>query len=535
MAGPQTASPAPAAGDGRGPAAGPARPGRPSPAVPGRRPWWVWAAPFAVVLAVLAVRSRFLFTDRFYEQGDAGANSILIQQAMHGTLLIGNYSREGFNHPGPAFLYVQAAGQWLLTDALHLVPAAWNAHVLATFILNSAFVSMITGVVYGWTRSVRGAAACVAVLLGFAATQPSILSLDWMPWMYVPAYLAFLAAAASVAAGAARDLWILTLAGWFALHGHACFLFLVPVVLAAVLVAVERQFGLRASLRAFARPRAWIPVAVISAVFALPIAANLILHWPGDFGRYFSYGSSGRAGGHPLGPVVRYVVWYWWQGGRLWAAALVPVVLYAIAIAAIAGLTRGRLRRFLAALLAVNVVSTAAFAGYVAAGIDSLSQHYIGYFYFSAPILTLLVIAVAVVQAPPAPVGTALAIAAAAAAVTAFAIAPGTAVSTQDTDAALPGAVQAVAAQAHGQAVVIRFSHDAWIDVTGFLVQAGRTGVPACVADPSWSFMMSPQLTCDASQLARGTPFYFSAPAAPPGLTVIATLRNSQITPGTTP
>jgi len=34
------------------------------------------------VLAVLVVRSRFLFTASFYEQGDAGANSILIQQAM---------------------------------------------------------------------------------------------------------------------------------------------------------------------------------------------------------------------------------------------------------------------------------------------------------------------------------------------------------------------------------------------------------------------------------------------------------------------
>src|SRR6202012_5916255 len=117
--------------------------------------WGVWAAPFAIVLAVLVIRSRFLFAAAFYEQGDAGANSILIQQALHGTLLIGNYSREGFNHPGPAFLYVQAAGQWLLAGGAHLVPRAWNAHVLAVFTLNSAFVAIVTGVTYGWTRSLR--------------------------------------------------------------------------------------------------------------------------------------------------------------------------------------------------------------------------------------------------------------------------------------------------------------------------------------------------------------------------------------------
>jgi hypothetical protein len=50
------------------------------------------------------------------------------------------------------------------------------------------------------------------------------------------------------------------------------------------------------------------------------------------------------------------------------------------------------------------------------------------------------------------------------------------------------------------------------------------------VADPSWSFMMSPQLTCTARQLASGRPFLFTAPAAPPGQPVLATLKNSQIT-----
>ena len=303
-----------AAGPGRRPAIGSRSPGSSPRQTAARRPWWIWVAPFALVLAVLVVRSRFLFTASFYEQGDAGANSILIQQAMHGTLLIGNYSREGFNHPGPAYMYVQAAGQWLFFYALHLVPTAWNAHVLAVFVLNSAFVAMVTGMVYGWTRSLRGAAVALAVLLGFIATEPQILSLDWMPWMYVPAYIAFLVAAASVAAGAARDLWILTLTGWFLIHGHACFLFFVPVILAGVLAAVIWQHGPRASLRAFLRPRTWIPVAVISAVFALPIVVNLALHWPGSFGKYFSYSSSSRAGGHGLTQVVRYALWFWWHG-----------------------------------------------------------------------------------------------------------------------------------------------------------------------------------------------------------------------------
>ncbi|HXZ77934.1 MAG TPA: hypothetical protein VEH31_44645, partial [Streptosporangiaceae bacterium] len=375
-----TAQPTAAAGVG-GRVAGP--PGRWLRAG-GQRPWWVWAVPFVLVFTVLVVRSRFLFTVRFYEQDDAAANSILIEQAKHFTLLVGDYSRERFNHPGPAYMYVQALGEWLFLDLLHLVPTAWNAHVLAVFALNSAFVAMMVGVVYGWTRSLRGAAVCLAVVLGCVATEPWILSYDWMPWMYVPAYIAFVIAAASVAAGGARDIWIATLTGWFLIHGHVCFLFFVPVILATVLAAVMWRYGPRVALRRFARPRTWVPAAAISAVFALPIVVNLVLHWPGDFGKYLSYGSSKFAGGHGLPQDLHYVLWYWWRGGGGWAAWLVPAVSYLVAVAVVR-LCRGPLRRFLVALLVVNLVSTLAFLCYTAVGIDVLSEPYIGYFYFSAP------------------------------------------------------------------------------------------------------------------------------------------------------
>ena len=495
-----------------------------------RRPWWVWAAPFVLVFTVLAVRSRFLFTARFYEQGDAAANSILIEQAKHFTLLVGNYSRERFNHPGPAYMYVQALGEWLFRDLLPLVPTAWNAHVLAVFALNSAFVAMMVGVVYGWTRSLRGAAACLAVVLGCVATEPWILSYDWMPWMYVPAYIAFVIAAASVAAGGARDIWIVTLTGWFLIHGHVCFLFFVPVIGATVLAAVLWRYGPPAVLRRFARPRTWVPVAVISAVFALPIVVNLTLHWPGDFGKYLSYSSSTVAGGHSLSQDLHYVLWYWWRDGG-WAAWLVPVLLYLVAFAAVR-LCRDPVRAFLTALLVVNLVSTLAFLGYTAVGIDVLSEPYIGYFYFSAPIITLLVIAVAVVHAPPVRPGAVLAAGLAVLAVAAFAAAPATAVNTGDTDAALPAAVSAVAATAHGKTIVIYLDHQAWLDVTGFLVQAERTGVRACVQDPWWTFMMTRQFICTPAQVEVGVPFWFHSSAAPHGATVIATLKNSDIIAG---
>ncbi len=127
----------------------------------------------AALVVLLCVRNRFLFSTRLYEDADMGANSILVEQARHFTLLIGNYSRDHFHHPGPAYMYVMAAGESLFWAWLHVVPTAWNGQLLAVYALNSLFVGLVVGVGYGWTRSLPGAAACFAAVLALAAcTRP---------------------------------------------------------------------------------------------------------------------------------------------------------------------------------------------------------------------------------------------------------------------------------------------------------------------------------------------------------------------------
>ena len=514
-----------------------------------RRPWWVIAAPLAALFVLLCVRNRFLFTTRLYEEADMGANSILVEQARHFTLLVGNYSRDHFHHPGPAYMYVMAAGESVFWAGLHVVPTAWNGQLLAIYALNGMFVALVVGVGYGWTASLRGAAACFAAVVALAAVHPAVLSSDWMPYLYVPAYIAFLVAAASVAAGHGRDAWILALTGWFLIHGHACFLFFVPVISCAVLAAVlwpwrHRRRDLGASVRAFfaTQRRVWVPVAVISAVFAFPIIVNLVLHWPGQFGAYLRYSSSKSAGGHSIAQAVRAALWYWLPYRHAWVSATVAVAGYAIAIAVTRWLAPVPLRRFLTALLAVNVVSSLAFVYYAMTGIDDLSRHYEGYFYWSAPVITLLVIALGVIEAMPSRLGAAAAVGAAVLAFAALAVAPQARTSTNssdpavpssgaDTDAALPGVVSALAVRSGGRMIVLRLDHDSWSEVTGFLVQAERTGVRACVANPVWTFIVTSQFICTSSDIAHGQ-VYWIDPVAPRGGTVIARLRNAVVTFG---
>jgi hypothetical protein len=506
---------------------------------PPRRPWWVWAVPFAILFALLCVRNRFLFTTRLYEQGDAGANSILIEQARHFTLLVGNYSRERFNHPGPAYMYVQALGEYLFQNALRLVPTAWNAHMLSVFALDCAFVALAVGVVYGWARSLWGAAACFAVFTGFAIAYPPIVNSDWMPYMYVLAYMVFVLAAGSVAAGRAADAWIFALTGWFLIHGHACFLLFVPVLTVAVLAAVlwPVRHTLRASVGRFFRDQrgAWIPVTVISAVFALPIVVNLVLHWPGDFGKYVSYGGSGRAGGHGLRQVVQYALWFWWPHQHAWLA---PLLGYPAALAAAYWLARGPLRRLLFALLAVNVVSSLVFLLYAAVGIDDLRDYYIGYFYWSAPLVTVLVIVLAVLSASSVRtvthrLTTGVALLAAVAAFVVFAVIPGARTgSTNDIDESLPQVVATLAARAPGKKIVLHIDGPAWVETTGFLVQAERTGVKACLDDPWYTFLMTKQFICTPAQTASGQGFWFYTPhGLPPHTHVLLRFSGIAVAP----
>ncbi len=511
--------------------------------------WLVATASAAALVMLLCVRNRFLFTTRLYEDADMGANSILVEQARHFTLLVGNYSRDHFHHPGPAYMYVKAAGESLFWAWLHVVPTAWNGQLLAVYALNSMFMALVVGVGYGWTASLRGAAACLAAVVIFASVHPAVLSSDWMPYLYVPVYIAFLVAAASVAAGAARDAWMLALTGWFLIHGHACFLLFVPVIGCAALAAVlwPRRHSLGGSVRSFfaTQRRVWVPVTVISAVFAFPIVANLVLHWPGVFGDYLTYASSRRAGGHSVAQVVQDALWYWWPYRDAWVAGTVTIAGYAVAAAVTRWLAPVRLRRFLIALLAVNAVSSLAFLYYAATGIDVLSRQYVGYFYWSAPVITLLVIAVGVVEAMPLPLGAITAVGAAVLALAALAVAPDVRTSTNssdpavlssgpDTDPALPRAVATLAAGAGGRTIVLRFDFDSWPDVTGFLVQAERTRVRACVANPAWTVVMTSQFICTRADIANGRVYWFHT-AAPRGGTVIVRLRQAAVTVGQRP
>jgi hypothetical protein len=478
----------------------------------------VFAAGFVSLLALLLVRNRAVFTVPVHPRGDSAANAIITDQAKHFDLLVGHYSRIGFSHPGPAFFYWQAAGEWFFHDLLGLVPAPWNGQWLAVLVLNAALVAAAFVVLRDWAGSWPPVAWCGVVTVVFLATHDNLLSSTWMPYACLAPFLLFLTAVASVAAGRAAHLWALALAGGLLVHGHAEFLFFVPVMSAVALgVALWR--------RAPSRWLDWLWFGAVVAAFLLPIVLNLVLHWPGELGKYFSYG--GERTTHGAGATARYVLGFW--AGPPAVAAVLAVLLVAGLGWLAAARPPGDRRRFLLSGLGMGLLATLLFAGYAARGIDDLRQEYVGYFYYALPLFLLLLAVLGLDGAWPGTVRlpgrwSARVLAGAAVVITLLAAGRSAAfVTAPENLPELPRTVGALSAYAAGRPLAVELEPDTWPVLTALIVEGKRDGLRVCARDPAWRFMVTAEFVCTDREVAEGRPLRLTR-QPPPGATVLPKL-----------
>jgi hypothetical protein len=463
---------------------------------------------FVAIAGALLVKNRALFDDPIHETGDFAANSIIIEDAKHFDLLVGNYSRQGFSHPGPAAFYLQAAGESLLHDATDVVPAPYNGHAVAVLLLNAALAASTVALLYRAARTPIAVLVGLAAILAFGSAYGEVLALTWMPFYYFAPFLLLMASAGALAGGDPIALPFLVLAGGLLVHGHVEFGLFVPVIAVLATVAfVVHAGGVRRALGERAAA-SWAALAVL-VVFLLPLVLNLVLHWPGEFDEYIDYSTSDKSGGHSLADGLEYVFSFWSREGR---ADLLPAVSLVALTTALATLVdRPQLRRTLLWCLGMAGAATACLWFYAVRGIDDLSEGYIGYFYWAVPLLVLLVAVTAISQLlsgrrPAVGVMVGASIVAILLAGRGRGL-----VNTLPGMPQLPAVVEDLAAlrDRPTQPLVITLEHAAWPDVTGVLVEAERTGVDACIDDPSWEFMVTEDFICTDREAAAGVPLRF--------------------------
>lgn len=364
-----------------------------------RSRFWTCTLLFVLVACALIASQIGPILTVNHEVGDFAANSLLIQDAKRLHLAVGNYSRVGFNHPGPAILYVLAFGELVFHDWLHLVPSPLSGQVVAGCLYDAAWIVLIVALV---RRS--GAAQVPALLFGavavlmIARSDHAIVNGIWFPHLYVLPYAAMLVAISRLVHGHADSLKALAVASGFLINGHVSFVPMLGVILIVVLatnVLMTRDDRARRVLSAGwlrAHRRALLAAVGILFLFFVPLIVATIRHWPGPVADYLRFGHDNK--GNTLEQTVRYVAAYWGAGASV-ACGLALLVLLLVDGGA-KGEGVGRAAR---ALGAAFVAATVAVLFYVKVGVDNLDYNYIALFYYAVPALACALLALIVFQA----------------------------------------------------------------------------------------------------------------------------------------
>jgi len=247
----------------------------------------------AFMVLVLAVNFQ-IFTRPIVESGDFAANSLLVQQAEHFRLLTGHYSRWHFMHPGPAFMYLFALGEFLFYDLLHVVPAPFNGQLLIAILFNGALLYAALHVFRKHTKLPVPLALFATLLVTVMVNvtgPPSMLVSNWMPDVLLFPFLLFTVSCASVLAGETGDLPLASFAGMLLIHAHvAQFLFAGLIgggTVAYILVRAQRQGELRRFM--LERWRAFALAAAVLVVFSVPPLLELVVDRPNNLDALLAY------------------------------------------------------------------------------------------------------------------------------------------------------------------------------------------------------------------------------------------------------
>jgi len=345
---------------------------------------WLYAALF-ILLAVLFAASNWpaIATTNF-ELGDFAANSLLIQDAKHLALIHGNYSRVGFNHPGPAILYVLTFGEVFFHDLLHVVPSPFSGQLLAVALYNAAWLVAIFALVRRVSGTLAGAALFTgALILALAVADYHIFAGIWFPHLYVLPFAVMVLAASRLVYARLDSVTALGVSTGFLINGHVSFVAICGIVLICVLLAnllaARRGEAPRLLAKAFLREqrKTVLYLAGIVLLFLVPFAIACIVDHPSPLRQYLSFSHGNKSNG--MRQALRYVAGYW-EGmlGLVCGGAAVLALL-------LAARRSHPLRQAGLGLLAAMGGGTLALLYYAKVGIDLLEYKYIGLFYYAVP------------------------------------------------------------------------------------------------------------------------------------------------------
>lgn len=486
---------------------------------------WVTFVVSAICVALFIIVFGQTFSSvQLHETGDFAANSLLVLQAKQFSLLVGNYSRIGFNHPGPAFLYVLAAGEAAFFDLTHWVTSPFSGQIYAVALLSGFWIAAIGVLLRKMQGSMPAAVTTTALFVGVTAyINYQAFVGTWFPHLYYFAFAAFTVSLAALIMGRRDGLLLLAVSLGFLLNGHASFFGIAAIMLACAIVANTWFYARSQITRAdwvlgrdylVENFRAIAIAVVIGALFLVPLAIQTILYFPGPVAEYAAFGRAHHA--NRLGDAIRFV-------GLFWSNGLFGILFGAAACAVLATNSSGResedrigSERAIVLSLASATVS---FLFYSVFGVDDFSLVYVGIFYYAVPALALTLLLKRVFDnVTTAPFRAGVCVCVTVAVFTGIRIHQPPEYVSQYNDPEIP-AVYAAIKQLGTDGLVLDLDGSAnwehlWATVVGARVYALRQGAtPFCIGQ-NWQLVFSKSARCTAAQIG-GTHGRYLVSAAP--------------------
>jgi hypothetical protein len=238
----------------------------------------------------LWMNASFYFVNPALQIMDFASNDMLVVEAKKLSLLHGHYSRAGFYHPGPFYLYWLAGWEALLHDhfALFTSPASVQ-HFAATLLMALAFGAFTVLTTKLSRNMLTGFAATAVLFVLVYFCDGNVITAPWTPHMLVASSIFTVTACAGLLLQGWGWLPLLCLGALQLLHGHASFVGLLPVLTLPTLLLACRRHG----WPGMRSPALWL-AASITGVMLAPLAAISLFNFPEPWLSYLRQAGNGQ-------------------------------------------------------------------------------------------------------------------------------------------------------------------------------------------------------------------------------------------------
>jgi hypothetical protein len=253
-------------------------------------------APMLLAGALIAASKPATLID-----GDQAVDEIALMRSAHFAQLVGNYSRFGWNHPGPSWFYAM--------DPVYLGLGghSWSFYV-AFLTFHAVVAALVVAAVWRRGGALLALITSGLLLLYVRAVGESIFRILWPPFVPILPMVLFFVLAASGAAGSTPAMVGALIAGSFAVQTHVS---TTPVVLGVLGTMVALRVGVAILGRRDAerRPgsRLTVPLTaggvLLLALMWVPVAVDQLTGKPGNLTKLWQFFSTPQ-GRHPYHEAV---------------------------------------------------------------------------------------------------------------------------------------------------------------------------------------------------------------------------------------